>query len=1048
MILRIVKFFQTGPFSWLLIMAALLAGAIALAVTPREEDPQIVVPMADVEVSFPGHSPAEVEQLVTRPLERILWQLDGIEHVYSQSFRDGALVTARFYVGEDRDRAMVRLRDKVEENRNIIPDGVDFWRIRPVSINDVAIVSLTLTSETLNPAQLRRVAEELAAELDSIADISKAEIIGGYPRLIRIEPDLAMMAAHNLSLPDLALAVRKANVAGTVGRTITEGQEKIILTEPALTTAADVAHIVIKGGSDRLVRLGDVAQVIDGPGAPEYYVRHLGRDAVTLAFSKKEGVNSVSLAREIIAKAERAKGTVIPDDVTLTVTRDQGQAADDRVNELVRGMFFAVITVILLIAVSMGWRESLVVGLSVPVSFALALFTNYIFGYTLNRVTLFALILSLGLVVDDPIINVDNIQRHIRLGKKKPFEATLEAVSEVLPPVIMSTVAVIISFAPMFFITGMMGPYMAPMAINVPLTVIFSTVCALTFVPFLARKLLEGRAGELSPDSDGSSPLVAKLYAKLLSPFFKRRNAFILLAVVAALVVGSAALMLLGVPLKMLPFDNRNELQLITKLPPGSTLEDSSRLVADLESFVARQNEVTNYQSYIGLASPLDFNGLVRHYDMRRQPHQADMRLNLLPKNERAMSSHALALRLRPEIEAIAERHKAIVNIVEIPPGPPVLASIIAEVYAAPGLSYDELIAGANLVKERLRQTDPVHLKELDLAQDLSPAMYKFKVDSDKAALNGLSSQEITYCLNTALSGAPLGGLSTPYERQQLPLKLRLALADRNDWSRLETLSFKGTTGSVPMAELGTLEKLEPQWPVMRKNLRPVVMVKAEPVGSPPGELILATQFKTLAENPLPPGISVKWAGEGEWEITLRVFRDLGLAFGAAMIGILLLLVVQTRSFKISFVMMGAIPLTLIGIAPGFWILNLIASGKIGGYDDPVFFTATGMIGMIALGGIVIRNSIVLIEFIQESRREGLPLHQALLASGAVRFRPIMLTAITTLMGAWPITLDPIFSGLAWALIFGLIASTMFTLIVIPTIYALIEKDGDEVHAQ
>lgn len=1043
MIMRMVKFFMTGPFAWMLIIAALMAGIIAVLATPREEDPQIVVPMADVEVSFPGHSPAEVEQLVTRPLERILWQLDGIEHVYSQSFRDGALVTARFLVGEDRDRAMVRLRDKVEENRDIIPDGVASWRIIPRSINDVPIVTLTLISEIYGPATLRRLAEELAARLESIADISKTEILGGYPRLIRIEPDLTALTAHQLSLPDLGLAVRRAKAAGTVGRVVEGQAELTVLTDPGLNSAEEVAAIVVKAGDGRLVRLGDVAEVIDGPDPPEYYVRHLGREAVTLAFSKKEGVNAVSLAREIIAQAEEARGAVVPAGVEMTVTRDTGQSADKRVSELIRGMFFAVITVILVIALSMGLRESLVVGISVPVSFALALMANYALGYTLNRVTLFALILSLGLVVDDPITNIDNIQRHIRLGRKKPFEATLDAVREVLPPVLMSTLAVIVSFVPMFFITGMMGPYMAPMALNVPLTVTFSTLGALTFVPFLARKLLAKRAGELPGGSDGAPEWIRKFYSKLITPFFIRRNAFKLLAGLCFLVIASGALMLFKVPLKMLPFDNRDELQLIVKLPPGATLEQTAAVVAELERYVARQNETVDYQSYIGLPSPLDFNGLMRHYDLRRNANQADMRINLLPKNARRMSSHEIALRIRPEVTRIARAHGAMVNIVEVPPGPPVLASIVAEVYARPGLDYAELLAGAEAVKGRLAQTDPAHVTELDFGQDRSPGLRRFAIDSDKAALSGLTSSQITDCLTSALTGTSLGHLRIPHERQPLNLELRLNKSDRNDWGRLEALAFKGSSGAVPMAELGTVEALPPEWPIMHKNLRPVVMVMAEAVGRPPGELVLAARHRTIPADPLPEGIEVQWAGEGEWEISLRVFRDLGLAFGVALIGILLLLIIQTRSFRVSLVMMGAIPLTLIGIAPGFWILNQISSTDVGGYASPVFFTATGMIGMIALGGIVIRNSMVLVEFIQDSRSNGVLLKEAVTESGAVRFRPIMLTAVTTLMGAWPITLDPIFSGLAWALIFGLLASTLFTLLVIPTIYYLIESPGE-----
>ena len=1042
MIMRIVRLFLTGPLSGIFIAAGIIAGVVALLATPREEDPQIVVPMADVEVAYPGHSPEEVEQLVTRPLERLLWQLDGVEHVYSVSRRDGALVTVRFYVGEDRDRAMVRLRDKIEENRSIVPAGVTGWRVIPVSINDVPIVTITLSSKDgkYDSARLRRMAEELSARLDSIPDISRVGIYGGYPREIRIEPRIENLTAFQVSLPEIGEAVKRANASATVGKSLLHGKEILLMTRPVPVSAEEVGRIVIRADNGRIVRVSDVADVSDTTAQPEHYVRHNGEPAVTLAFSKKAGVNAVGLAREIIAAADAAKGSILPADVEMTVTRDQGKSANERVNGLVESMFFAVVTVILLIALTMGWRESLVVGVSVPVSFSLALMTNYLFGFTLNRVTLFALILSLGLVVDDPITNVDNIQRHIRLGRKKPFEATLDAVQEVLPPVIMSTIAIIVSFLPMFFITGMMGPYMAPMAINVPLTVSFSTVCALTFVPFLALKLLRREEGKLgaAAESEGAPEWIRKFYAALIHPFLSRRNAWLLIGTVILLLVASAALMIFGVPLKMLPYDNRDELQLVVKMPPASTIEQTSTLVSELEAFLAKQNEVLNDQSYIGIASPIDFNGMVRHYGMRNSANNADIRINLIPKATRKMPSHEIALRLRDGIEKIARRFDAVVNIVEVPPGPPVLATVTAEVYGSPGMDYNELLAGGDALRERLKETDPHHFTEIDTMNDTSPSRWIFKIDADKASTHGITAAEISSCLTAAVSGSHLDDLRLDGERQPLEIRLRLPYRDRNDFARLGELTVKGTTGGVPLAELGKFEKAPPETSIMHKNLRPVVFVTAESVGRAPGEMVLQTQFRTLKQHPLPKGIHVEWAGEGEWEITLRVFRDLGIAFGVALGGILLLLIVQTGSVRLSLVMMCAIPLTLIGIAPGFLLLNVFGADNVGGYTSPVFFTATGMIGMIALGGIVIRNSIVLLEFIQEGQSRGKPLRQAISEAGAVRFRPIMLTAVTTLMGAWPITLDPIFSGLAWALIFGLVASTLFTMVVIPAIYLLL----------
>ncbi len=1041
MVMRIVKFFLDGPFSVMLIAAAMLLGAAALWFTPREEDPQIIVPMADVEVSFPGHSPREVEELVTRPLERILWQLDGVEHVYSSSSRDKSMVTVRFYVGEDRDRAMVRLRDKINENINIIPDGVAAWRIVPVSINDVPIVTMTLTSKTRDGHQLRRYAEELAARMDSIADISGTQIIGGYSRQIRIEPSIESLNARKLTLFDLNQAIANANMAGNAGLIVDGGRELVLMTDPNLPDAKAIENIIVSAQNNKIVRVGDLAQVKDDAAEAENYVRHNGQTAVTIAFSKKAGVNAVTLSQTIVNTAEKLRQSILPADVELTVTRNQGASADLRVDGLVTGMMFAILTVVLLIAMTMGWRESLIVGASVPVSFALALFTNYVFGYTLNRVTLFALILSLGLVVDDPITNVDNIQRHIRMGKKSPFEATLDAVKEVLPPVILSTLAVIVSFTPMFFITGMMGPYMAPMAINVPLTVTFSTVCALTFVPYMAYRMLRKRAGELKAGSDGAPEWVKKLYAKIMMPFLTPRNAWLLIAAVIVLVIASAGLMLFKVPLKMLPFDNRDEFQILLKLPHDATLEDTSRAVAEVEQYLQKQNEVKDFQSYIGIASPIDFNGLVRHYRMRNEPNQADIRVNLFAKSDRAMPSHEFALRVRDSLEKLAKKYGAAINIIEVPPGPPVLATVTVEVYGNGATSYDQLLAAGQTLQQKLQKNDPEHFREIDIMQQISPPRLIYVVNKEKASVNGITAKDITDTLQAAVGGLFAGNLRDEAERQGLNIQIRLPYHDRNAIERLKLLNVKGQNGTVQLGELGNFEKAPAEMPIMHKNLQPVVFVTAESVGRAPGEMILSMIYHTLRLEPVPPNIRLNWAGEGEWEITLRVFRDLGIAFGVALLGILLLLIIQTRNIVISLIMMCAIPLTVIGIAPGFYLLNIFGAGTVENFLSPVFFTATGMIGMIALGGIVIRNSIVLLEFIQESESAGLPTKQAILQSGAVRFRPIMLTAVTTLMGAWPITLDPIFSGLAWALIFGLIASTLFTMVLIPVIYMLFHQN-------
>ncbi|MDD5597100.1 MAG: efflux RND transporter permease subunit [Victivallaceae bacterium] len=1062
LIIKTVRTFLSGPLSMIFISLAVLLGVMAVVMTPREEEPQIVVPMVDVIVEFPGHSPEEVEQLVSVPLERLLWQIGGVEHVYSISRRDSAFVSVRFYVGEDRDHAMVKVRDKIEENLQLVPQGVTGWRVDPVEIDDVPIVSLTLYSPERDAFELRRMAEELKAHLDSLRDISMTEIFGGYRREISIEPDIEDLAARKISFSDIREALARNNIVSTVGKTMLNGKEAEILTTPGLENAELIRKTVISADNGRIVRLEDVAEVSDGPeeqrtyvnigfGPASKYFRQTGNrtyPAVTLAFSKKKGTNAVAVAEDIIDSAEKLGRKVLPDDVRMLVSRDYGQTANDKVNDLISSMIFAILTVVMLIALTMGWREGIVVGLAVPVSFALALFVNYISGFTINRVTLFALILSLGLVVDDPITNVDNIQRHIRMGLMDPFHATLAAVKEVIPPVIMSTLAIIVSFTPMFFITGMMGPYMGPMAINVPLTVTFSTVCALTFVPWLSLKLLKNLAKDAkkgeNPDADVTPEWVKKLYAALIRPFLKKRNAWLLLGGVMVLLLASALLMLLKVPLKMLPFDNKNELQLVINMPEGTSLEKTARVARELEKYLATVNEVDNYQAYAGINAPIDFNGLVRHYGLRRDSSQADIRINLADKTKRSQQSHSIALRIRKRITEIAEKYGAVVNIVEVPPGPPVLSTITVEVYGRPDHKYSGLVAGAKVLEGRLRATDPKHIVEID---DMSEAPHKrleFEINRDKASLHGITPDQITGVLKTAVDGEKAVLVRMPGERSPLYAYLQLPYQDRFDTGRLSRLSLKGMGGNmVQLAELGKFVSREAEQPVFHKNLERVVFVTAECAGRAPGELILKTIWDTLAVSPLPEGIRAEWAGEGEWQVTLRVFRDLGIAFGIAMIGIFLLLIIQTDSVVMPLIIMCAIPLTIIGIAPGFYLLNLISGGEVAGFSDPVFFTATGMIGMIALGGIVIRNSIVLIEFIQDAVRQGKSLRQGIIESGAVRFRPILLTALTTMLGAWPITLDPIFSGLAWALIFGLIASTFFTMLVIPTIYMLVNSKNE-----
>jgi len=1063
LIARIVELFITSKLSILFIIFAMAMGAAAIVITPREEEPQIVVPLADVYVQAPGASAEEVEKLVATPLERLLWQIDGVEYVYSVSRRDMAIVTVRFYVGEDRERSLVKLYNKISMNMDQAPPLVRSWLIRPVEIDDVPIVNLTLYSQKYDDHELRRIGEEVLTRLARVPDISRTFIVGGRSREVRVELSSDRMAGLGVSMLDVWRALKGTDAAVTAGNFNRSDRSVSVTSDSFVTSARHVADLVVATHRGRPVYLRDIATITDGPEEPSAYTRFglsnaVAREAspkgttavlpaVTLALAKKRGTNAVDVADAILKKLKALENNVIPDGVQVAVTRNYGQTAQDKVNDLLGSLVFAILTVVGLLAFTLGWREALVVALAVPLSFSLALFVNYTFGFTINRVTLFALILSLGLVVDDPITNVDNIQRHIRSGRRNPLSATLYAVQEVLPPVIMSTLAIIISFVPLFFITGMMGPYMAPMAANVPLTVSFSTLCALTVVPWLSYLLLRRSAppsGERDPsgaERDVTPGWVKRGYGRVVAPFLDSGvKRFLLYAAVFLLLVFSMALALFRyVPMKMLPFDNKNEFQIVVNMPEGTTLEMTSRVVHDFERYIGEVPEVTNFISYVGTASPMDFNGMVRHYYLREGGNVADIRINLAGKQRRKQQSHAILLRLRKDLEAIASRHGADIQLVEMPPGPPVISTVVAEIYGSPDQSYDDLIAGGKAVQE-IMKTEPF-VVDIDDTTETPRDRIDFVLDKEKAALHGVSTAVITGTLRTALSGKSPATVHRRGERRPLPVKIILPRAGRSGMVALSQIPVKTASGKmIPLGELGSFVKVAEDQPVYHKNLERVVYVFAEMAGRAPAEAVLDMQ-KRIDDQPLPEGLRAEWAGEGEWKITLRVFRDMGISYLAALMGIYTLLVIQMNSFFMPLLIMVSVPLTLIGIMPGFWLLNVLLADPVGGFDTPIFFTATSMIGMIALGGIVIRNSLVLIEFVNGAMDEGSKLKEAILQSGAIRLRPILLTAATTALGAWPITLDPIFSGLAWALIFGLFASTLFTLVVVPVVYYALLKN-------
>ncbi len=1128
----IVKTFLHSNLSLILLVISVAVGAAALLITPREEDPQIVVPLADIYVNAPGLSSQEVERLVTTPLERILYQIDGVEYVYSMSRTDSAIVTVRFYVGEDRERSLVRLFKKLEENKDLVPPGVASWVMKPVEIDDVPVVTLTLRGRDGVAADsdeytMRRVAEETAARLATVEDTSRVTISGGLPRTLTVYVDREAIAGRGLSLLDVQQAVQASNMNQPSGVIERNDGAINVRAGSVVRDGKDLGNLVVGVSKGSPVFLREVARIEDGPAERSTYVRHgwgPGRGfeahqhaagtlvgeaehskaaaanpsgsvpAVTIAIAKKKGTNAVHVAEAVIREAERLKSEVVPDGMDLVVTRNSGLTADEKVSELVEGLWVAILIVVALLTIGLGWREALVVAVAVPVVFGLTLAVNMLAGYTINRVTLFALILSLGLLVDDPIVDVENIARHFGLRKKATRTITLEAVSEIRPPLIAATLAVIASFLPLFFITGMMGPYMRPMALNVPVTMVMSMVVAFTITPWLAFHLLKKRPwatggghGTASADAhDEFATARASIQYRVLRPLLQplltsRSKAWMFLAIVALLT--GAAVMLAAfrqVPLKMLPFDNKAEILLLVNADEGTTLERTDAVVRDLEAAVTRIPEVTDFTSYVGAPSPIDFNGLVRHYYLRTMPHQAEIRVNLVGKKSRKDASHTLGLRERDALAAIAAKAGMRLKVVELPPGPPVIDTIAVELYGRDDLAYSEICDAAELVNRRLAAEPGV--VEPDDTVEAKHRELVFLPDQEKAALNGVSVSEIAATVRAAITGADIGVVHAPSERQPLSIIARLPRADRSSPADLSRIQVRGqsssNSGLVSLAELGQWEERSAEQTIYHKNLQRVAYVFAETAGRPPADVIVdvmadrstdtTAQTGTVTRAPggwldtssprklagrshlirgggIPwntaDGTKVVWSGEGEWKITLDVFRDLGLAFAAALVMIYVLLVAQTGSFMIPAVVMLAIPLTMVGIMPGFWLLGLLTGKTVGGYGDPVFFTATAMIGMIALSGIVTRQSIILVDFIHHSLKRGRPFMDAVIEAGAVRLRPILLVVAAAMLSAIPITIDPIFSGLAWALIFGLIASTGFTLFVIPLVYWMLYKN-------
>ena len=1073
---RIVEVFLTGNLSPLLLLLSMVAGGIALMVTPREEDPQILVPVADVIVDVPGASALEVERQVAIPLEQIVRRIDGIEFVYSMSRRGQAVVTARFYVGEDREDSLVKLHSTLLRNADKIPPQVRGYTVKPVSIDDVPILGITLHSQKLDDFALRRIAEEIEARLQQVPETGQTEILGGRARRLLVRVDPTALQSRDLGFGAVENALRAAAVAVSAGSG--DQNDRVIAVEasPVTPDAASLRQLVVGSNQGQPVHLLDVATVTDGPQEPEAYVRFLpGRagagaaaepeSAVTIAVAKRRGANAVTVTEQLRERLELLREEILPQDVEWTITRDSGETANGKVEELLEGLLVAIAIVVVLISLMLGWREAVVVALAVPITFGLTLLINHLSGYSINRVTLFALILSLGLVVDDPIVDVENIHRHLSRKPKNPLRAVLEAVNEVRPPVIVATLAVILSFIPLFFITGMMGPYMRPMALNVPIAMLMSMVVAFTLTPWMSWLALRKVAAKGHAAEHETSPVLMRVYAAMVRPLLRSRTVRLVVFLVTALLFAGAVSLAAfrKVPLKMLPFDNKTELQVLVDLDEGNTLERTAAVLADMAEIVRGLPEVTNVTSYTGVPSPMDFNGMVRKYYLRSAPELGELRVSLLPKTARQQQSHEIALRIRSLLLGIAADAHATLKVVELPPGPPVMATVVAEVYGPVTATPQELDAAAQHLAARMRIEPGV--VDVDTSAEADPLELHYVLDHEKAALHGVTAADTGAVLRTAVAGTIATVLHEPREVHPPPVEVRLEPWRRADAVALGGLTVQGRDGSlVALAEIGRFVPARRESTIHRKDLERVAYVMAEAAGRPPAEIILDIQADErqpglegkaqpvpLADRnmlqlgggepwSIPADYRIDWRGEGEWKITLDAFRDLGIAFFAACLGIYILLVHETKSYTLPLVLMLSIPFTVLGILPGFWLLNVLMDHPVAGVANPVFFTATAMIGMIALSGIAVRNSILLIDFIQHGQNRGMSLEDAILQSGAVRFRPIVLTAGAAILASIPITLDPIFSGLAWALIFGLLVSSAFTLVLVPVVYYMLQK--------
>ncbi|WP_417875021.1 efflux RND transporter permease subunit [Xanthomarina gelatinilytica] len=1053
---KIAKIFIQSKLTVLLMIVFMVVGVYSSFLIPREEEPQIDVPMADIFVGYPGASPTEVESRVIKPLEKLISNIKGVEYVYSTSMKEQGMVIVQFYVGEDIERSFVKLYNEINKHMDQMPQGVTFPLVKTRAIDDVPMLGLTLWSENYDDYQLGQMALELESEIKKVTDVSMTHKIGGRNRQLRVVLDKDKLASAGLDFLSVSEMIKANNAQLSAGSFDKNDTEFLVTTGKFLESVTDVENLVVGVQQNQPIYLKQVATILDGPEVPQNYVslgfgQASGKGqtfpsdypAVTISVAKRKGADAMKIADVIIDKVEHLRNNLIPDDVHVEITRNYGETASHKVSELLLHLIGSIIAVTLVVMLAMGWRGGLVVFLSVPITFALTLLSYYMLDYTLNRITLFALVFVTGIVVDDSIIIAENMHRHFKM-KRLPFkQAALYAINEVGNPTILATFTVIASVLPMAFVSGLMGPYMAPMPIGASIAMILSLFVALTITPYLGYIFLrekDKKGAEEKPEKPVEDTLIYKIYNKLERPLLENKTKrWLFLGGTFALLMATMVLFFTkSVAVKMLPFDNKNEFQVVIDMPEGTTLERTGVVAKEISQYLATRPEVVNYQNYIGTSAPITFNGLVRHYDLRGGSNMADIQVNLVDKGQRSAQSHDIAKLLRPDIQRIASKYNANVKLVEVPPGPPVLSTIVAEVY---GPDYKTQMAIADSIQSILKNTEDV--VDIDWMVEDDQTEYQFEINKEKAMLYGVAPQQIAYTMNMALSNRAVTTLYDEDASNQVGLVLALDEKEKSTLTDISQLKVKSKQGNmVPIADLITIHETISAKSIYRKNQKRVVYVLADMAGDleSPAYAILGMEEKLKAIT-LPQGYeinemylgqpdfeddyTVKW--DGEWQITLEVFRDLGIAFLGAIILIYILIVGWFQNFKAPVVMMVAIPLSLIGIILGHWIMG-------------AFFTATSFIGMIALAGIMVRNSVLLIDFINLRTAEGVPLKQAAIEAGAVRTTPILLTAGTVVIGAFVILFDPIFQGLAISLMGGTIVSTVFTLLVVPLVYYMIEK--------